>query len=74
MKIKKLVKELCRIEGKKKQVDVAQMTEIVGHLSDILYNDIPLSVGIAISLCKETFLYSLLELGFNRSKKKKEGL
>ena len=35
--IKQLVKELCKREGLKKQVDVAQISEIVGHLSDIVY-------------------------------------
>jgi predicted house-cleaning noncanonical NTP pyrophosphatase (MazG superfamily) len=34
--IKKLIAELCKREGLKKQVDVAQVTEIVGHLADIL--------------------------------------
>lgn len=33
---KKLVRELCRREGLKKQVDIAQMSEIVGHLGEIL--------------------------------------
>jgi hypothetical protein len=34
--VKALVKELCKREGLKKQVDIAQMNEIVGHLSDIV--------------------------------------
>ena len=35
--IKQLVKELCKREGKRIGVSVAQMNEIVGHLSDIVY-------------------------------------
>lgn len=37
MKFKALVKEICRREKLKKQVDIAQVTEICGHLADILY-------------------------------------
>ena len=37
MTIKQLAKELCKREGKKKQVDIAQMTEVLGHLADILF-------------------------------------
>lgn len=70
MNIKKLVKELCRREGKKKQVDVAQMTEVVGHLSDILFSEVSLTVGIAISFEDKTTLYELLKLGCKREKKK----
>lgn len=33
----KLVKELLKREGKRKQVDRAQMLETIGHLSDIFY-------------------------------------
>jgi hypothetical protein len=35
--IKALAKELCKRESGKKQVDIAQMTEILGRLSDILF-------------------------------------
>lgn len=34
--IKALAKELAKREGKRKQVDIAQISEILGHLSDIL--------------------------------------
>lgn len=34
--IKALALELCRREKKKKQVDIAQMSETIGHLSDLL--------------------------------------
>jgi hypothetical protein len=37
--VKALALELCKREGKKKQVDIAQMSEIVGHLSDIFYEE-----------------------------------
>lgn len=37
MTIAKLAKELCKREGLKKQIDIAQMTELLGHVSDILY-------------------------------------
>lgn len=35
--LRALAVELCRREGLKKQVDIAQMLEILGHLSDIFY-------------------------------------
>lgn len=35
--IKGLAKELCRLEEKKKQVDIAQMSEVLSNLSDIVY-------------------------------------
>ncbi len=34
--IKGLAKELCARERKKKQVDIAQMSEVLGNLSDIV--------------------------------------
>lgn len=37
MTIKALVKELCKREGLKKQMDVAQVSELVGHLSDMFF-------------------------------------
>jgi hypothetical protein len=37
--IKALAKELAKREGKKKQVDIAQLTEVLGHLSDMVYED-----------------------------------
>lgn len=33
----KLAKELCKREGKKKQVNIAQIKEILGHLADIFW-------------------------------------
>lgn len=36
--IKHLTRELCRREGLKKQVNIAQVSELVGHLSD-LFNE-----------------------------------
>lgn len=32
-----IVLKLCKAEGKKKQVDVAQMTETISHLADLVY-------------------------------------
>lgn len=59
--IKGLALELCRREKKKKQVDIAQMSETLGHLSDIYYEQI--NIG-----------YSFVDLFYNnglkRSKKK----
>lgn len=37
--IKALAKELCSREKGKKQVDIAQMTEILNRLSDIMFED-----------------------------------
>lgn len=37
MTIRKLALELCRREGRKRQVDIAQMREVLGHLSDMVY-------------------------------------
>jgi len=34
---KKLVNELCKREKLKKQVDVAQVSELIGHLADIIF-------------------------------------
>jgi hypothetical protein len=36
MTMSQIVVELCRREGKKKQVNIAQMREIVANLCDIL--------------------------------------
>jgi len=35
--IEKLIRELCKREGKKAQVNIAQMREIVGVLADVIY-------------------------------------
>lgn len=37
MTLKSLTRELCRREGKKKQVDIAQMSETLRNLFDIAY-------------------------------------
>lgn len=58
---KKLVQELCKREGLKKQIDVAQVTELVGHLADILYADLH-NDGHAFD--------ELLALGERRAEKK----
>jgi len=35
--IEKLIRELCKRESKKAQVNIAQMREIVGVISDVIY-------------------------------------
>ena len=52
--IKGLAKELCLREGKKKQVNIAQMSETLGHLSDITYEQIQLGYSIATILYKNS--------------------
>lgn len=37
MKPKELIRKLCKLEGLKDQVSIAQMSEIVGHISDLVY-------------------------------------
>lgn len=39
MTIKKLIREICKREGLKKQVDISQITEVVGHIADIFYEE-----------------------------------
>ena len=58
---KKLIKELCLREKLKKQVSIAQMTETVGHLSDIICE----MDGEEM----ETFIISMCKLGEKRAKK-----
>lgn len=60
MKINELVKEICKREGLKKSVDVAQVREIVGHISDIFTSE------EALVLSNE-----LYKNGVKRAKKKK---
>lgn len=38
--INQLVKKLCQLEGLKSQTSVGNVRELVGHLSDILYQDL----------------------------------
>lgn len=42
---KEIANELASREGLKKQVNVAQLTEIVGHLSDMIYQQIRNGAG-----------------------------
>ena len=46
--IKALAKELAAREGKRKQVDIAQITELLGHLSDI-FHELPFMVSYDLS-------------------------
>jgi len=57
MKIKQLIKALCKAEGKKKQVNIAQMTEIVGVLADHAFYDPEVFVSLRLH-------------GFKRAKKR----
>jgi len=69
MKIKKLALKLCKIEGLKKQVNIAQMSEIVGALSDILYEE------LGAILIPENRTYSeLLDNGYKRMLKKEKAV
>lgn len=65
MKINELVKEICKREGLKKSVDVAQVREIVGHISDI-FLERSLNSEEALALSNE-----LYKNGVKRAKKKK---
>jgi hypothetical protein len=64
MTVKALIKELCKREKLKKQVDIAQVTEIVGHLSDLLWEEC--KSGVAES----KMLGSVLMNGKKREMKK----
>lgn len=61
---KEIVLELCKREGKKRQVNVAQMTEIVGHLADIMHE---CSITGAVDL-----VHTLYKLGTRRAKGRKK--
>jgi hypothetical protein len=60
-----LAKELAKREGKKKQVDIAQLTEMLGHLSDIIFEQIRFS-----DRSGELISQILYKNGSRRSKKK----
>jgi cAMP phosphodiesterase len=59
---KKLINQLCVREGLKKQVNIAQVTDLVGHLADIIHS---MKRGE-----EETLLDSLWFLGEKRAKAK----
>lgn len=60
MTIKKLAKLLTAREGLKKQVSIADMAEILGHLSDMIFEDEERHTGIydvlLINGCKRAAL------------------
>jgi hypothetical protein len=65
--IKAVVQELSRREGLKKQVDIAQISELVGHLSDMsVENAEPQADG---SIMCDLF-EALIKNGVRRKKKK----
>lgn len=68
MNIKALVKELLKREGKKRQIDVAQMTETVSVLSDWVYESDP---DRESSSAITSTLNALWLNGKRRAKKKK---
>jgi hypothetical protein len=43
--VKDIAQELAKREGLKKQVNVAQLTEVVAHLSDLIYQQIRMGAG-----------------------------
>jgi len=59
MNIKKLASIIAKKEGKKSQVKIGDVKEMLGILSDILYADFSVSV-------------ILYKNGFNRAKRKKK--
>lgn len=67
MTFKKLVKELCKREGLKKQVDVAQVTELLGHLADLFHEERNATTRTYLGFSS---YYNLLVVGNNRAKKK----
>lgn len=67
MTIKKIVQELCKREGLKKQVNIAQVSELVGHLSDMLYDNLIDDKGFISPVIK-----SLILNGQKRAEKKKK--
>lgn len=66
MTMNQITKELCKREGLKKQVDIAQMKEILGHLADIFWEE------ESFHMSNGSPGYALLVLGKKRSKKKKK--
>ena len=62
---KGIAMELCKREAGKKQVDIAQMTEIVGHLSDMFFEDNPPFTGL------ENIFETLYNNGARRDRKLK---
>lgn len=61
MTIRKLVNELVKREGLKKQVEISQVREIIGHLSDMMFEEDKGLADIYIALIKN---------GLRRAKKK----
>lgn len=39
MNLKELTKEICKREGLKKQVEIGNVREILGHLSDLFFEE-----------------------------------
>jgi len=71
MTFKQLVREVCKREGLRKHIDIAQITEILGHLSDLAYDD---HVSGRTFLAPNTVQTTLVMVGSTRAKKKKKVL
>ena len=67
--IKAIALEIAKREGKKKQVDIAQITEILGHLSDMSVEIKAVKSQVLIRVNAEV-VNSLLLNGANRATKK----
>ena len=52
MTVKALIRELTLREGLRKKMDIAQVTEIVGHLSDLIFEEFQSKVDFSEILGK----------------------
>ena len=72
MKIKELVTELCALEGMKSQIQVGDMREVIGKLSDILFSELEFE-GDTCIIKFDGAVAALFVNGAKRAKKKKSG-
>jgi hypothetical protein len=76
MKPNELAKLLCKKEGKKIGVNIAQMREIVGCLADIIFEssiDKQLGHSTLLGIVDSINIHAMLgQLGAKRAKKKKK--
>ena len=70
MTIKKLAKLIAEREGKKKQVDIAQITEILGVLSDLWFEQVQRTEWKIDTQCKSAIDVCLYLNGEKRAKRK----
>lgn len=69
MTIKELVKELCKREGLKTQSSIANVRELIGHLSDMVHGESWVEDG-TLKVIKNGTLFILINNGAKRAKKK----